>query len=439
MDDTVSTIGWEVIAVTAGIFFLILLVIRFAMGDAYGDVDSNFGGGGSPPPGQNPFGERQIVTRTIVEHQGEHFSVPTSMGKTREGKKKVLNPAEEKWDEELESLIGKKVRNPGDDLADFFESEISKGTALDSEDDTESPHQSEAEFELEFNSELKEDLKSKLKEELKAEIKTELESELKIDIKGDFKESPMPKREAKEPPSLKYGLIEPAHDFDPERIESWKPNRRKSEPESEAVPLEGLLLPASEVFDVPSPVVADSEADSEGPSEAVQDAGDSRPNKLTVPFLPPKAATEKVSTILPTPPRKAAPSTEPISPASPVAPVASNKPPMQSSAPPVASSQAVPVQPSAQIGTPVPQKVAGAAVAHAVKPSPALQSDEPAPKSKWAKLFGSKDPRDRIGKRVPIKRGKLQGRYGTIVSVEGDQVVISDKSGRMTTVDASDL
>jgi hypothetical protein len=55
------------------------------------------------------------------------------------------------------------------------------------------------------------------------------------------------------------------------------------------------------------------------------------------------------------------------------------------------------------------------------------------------KFFQSKDPREHIGERLAIKRGRLKGRYGTVVSIEGNLVTISDKSGKITTVDAADF
>lgn len=106
-----------------------------------------------------------------------------------------------------------------------------------------------------------------------------------------------------------------------------------------------------------------------------------------------------------------------------------------------------PEETTGPVAAPAPAPVAPPAVAATALPAQtssttpkSFETAEPAaPKGLLGRFFKPKNPREHIGQRLPIKRGKLKGRYGTIVSVEGNVVMISDKSGKTTTVDAGDF
>ena len=52
------------------------------------------------------------------------------------------------------------------------------------------------------------------------------------------------------------------------------------------------------------------------------------------------------------------------------------------------------------------------------------------------KLIASKSPV--AGIRVKVKRGKLRGRLGTVVSEDGNTVILEDRAGRRAVVQVSD-
>ena len=236
----------------------------------------------------------------------------------------------------------------------------------------------------------KEELKKSLKEELKAELRAELKAELKAEIESASPSNPRPKREM---PPTQHGGLEPAFTIDPAAVGHIRPNRRRSMAQSE-----------------PEPKVA---------AETHEVTPTSSPD--TVPIAASTFEREQE------PEETAGPVAAPVEPApAPVypAPVTPGS---------VRPQQPAPVAPPAVAATALPAQTRSITPKSFETPEPA------APKGLLSRFFRPKNPREHIGQRLPIKRGKLKGRYGTIVSVEGNVVMISDKSGKTTTVDAGDF
>ena len=236
----------------------------------------------------------------------------------------------------------------------------------------------------------KEELKKSLKEELKAELRAELKAELKSEIESTSPFKPRPKRKM---PPTQHGELGPAFTIDPAAVDHILPNRRRSMAQSEPEPK--VAAETHEVTPTSSPDTA--------PIAASTFEREQEPEETAGPVAAPVE-----------------PAPAPVSPA-PVTPGS------------VRPQQPAPVAPPAVAATALPAQTSSITPKSFETPEPA------APKGLLSRFFRPKNPREHIGQRLPIKRGKLKGRYGTIVSVEGNVVMISDKSGKTTTVDAGDF
>ena len=255
-------------------------------------------------------------------------------------------------------------------------------------------------------------------------MRAELKAELKAEIEAEPPPEPRPKR--KKPPT-QHGELEPAFTIEPAAVDHIRPNRRRSMAQSEPEPK--VAAETREVTPTGSPDTAPiapstSEREPE-PEEAVEPvAAPIEPAEEAAPLQPDHTAPLKPGPISPV-----APAPAPVSPS----PAPASPAPAPVSPGPVRPQQPAPVAPSAVAPT--------ALLAQTSTPTPkSFETPEPAaPKGLLGRFFKPKDPREHIGERLAIKRGKLKGRYGTIVSVEGNVVTISDKSGKTTTVDAGDF
>ena len=236
----------------------------------------------------------------------------------------------------------------------------------------------------------KEELKKSLKEELKAELRAELKAELRAEIESTSPFKPRPKRKM---PPTQHGELGPAFTIDPAAVDHILPNRRRSMAQSEPEPK--VAAETHEVTPTSSPDTA--------PIAASTFEREQEPEETAGPVAAPVE-----------------PAPAPVSPA-PVTPGS------------VRPQQPAPVAPPAVAATALPAQTSSITPKSFETPEPA------APKGLLSRFFRPKNPREHIGQRLPIKRGKLKGRYGTIVSVEGNVVMISDKSGKTTTVDAGDF
>ena len=231
----------------------------------------------------------------------------------------------------------------------------------------------------------KEELKKSLKEELKAELRAELKAELKSEIESTSPFKPRPKRKM---PPTQHGELGPAFTIDPAAVDHILPNRRRSMAQSEPEPK--VAAETHEVTPTSSPDTA--------PIAASTFEREQEPEETAGPVAAPVE-----------------PAPAPVSPA------------------PVTPGSVRPQQPAPVAATALPAQTSSITPKSFETPEPA------APKGLLSRFFRPKNPREHIGQRLPIKRGKLKGRYGTIVSVEGNVVMISDKSGKTTTVDAGDF
>ncbi len=480
MEESASILGWETAAVSVAVFIGILLLVRFAMGGSFGNVHDDFGGPTAPPLGQASAGISSFSPRQATSEDRKGDSRHSS---------KPHDPEEKKWDDELSSLLGPDVRSGSEgkteiksadsNLESFFgprskrkiESEPQPDIGseadlpIESNSNAVADLEPEIENELDLRSRLKADIKAELQAELKAELESELKAELKAEIKAtletefklgseaqttsDADSTAEPELEAESASEVvpaknwRYGLLEAAYTVDLDRSEDWEPNRKKFEPISE----EGLLEPPEELICDESSVEPSLAPASKTEGSPIA-AEERRPQEATVPLKPRVA---EVNSILPSPTESEAPAMPPKAPATPVArvnpikpiaPIPSEASPpeaIQPSSPSVPALRPSPVHPTNPVVRTAEPLATGASPASFSPPAPILQPDESVPKSKWAQLFGKKDPSERIGKRVPIKKGKLKGRYGTIMSVDGDAVTIADKVGKTTVVSASDL
>ena len=254
----------------------------------------------------------------------------------------------------------------------------------------------------------KEELKRSLKEELKAELRAELRSELRaeIELEKDQKISSQTSD-----PSTQHGESGAAGKVDkvnPAPIDRVRPNRPTSVVSTTAQDLEPKKREAApSESTAPIPTIDSTQELEMEPKPRVN------PNLAPSAPLLPKPLSPAPLPSIPTAAKPAQPSPTPTS--------NTAQPPVAANAPPAATSP-TPVRPAT--GTPALVEVA----------TPA-----PAPKGFLEKFFRPKDPREHIGERLAIKRGRLKGRYGKVVSIEGNVVTVSDKSGKITTVDATDF
>tara|TARA_B100000925_G_scaffold126008_1_gene93984 strand:+ start:10053 stop:11318 length:1266 start_codon:yes stop_codon:yes gene_type:complete len=258
----------------------------------------------------------------------------------------------------------------------------------------------------------KEELKRSLKEELKAELRAELRSELRaeIELEKDQKIS----SQTSDPPTQhgESGATDKVDTVNPAPVDRVRPDRPTSIVSSTPQDLEPKNREAApSESTAPIPTIDSTQELAKEPEPRVN------PNPAPSAPLLPKPLSPAPLPSTPTAAKPAQPSPTPTS--------NTPKPPVAANASPVATSP-TPVRPAT--GTPAPAPVEVAA------PAPA-----PAPKGFLEKFFRPKDPREHIGERLAIKRGRLKGRYGTVVSIEGNVVTISDKSGKITTVDATDF
>ena len=221
-------------------------------------------------------------------------------------------------------------------------------------------------------------------------MRAELKAELRAEIESTSPFKPRPKRKM---PPTQHGELGPAFTIDPAAVDHILPNRRRSMAQSEPEPK--VAAETHEVTPTSSPDTA--------PIAASTFEREQEPEETAGPVAAPVE-----------------PAPAPVSPA-PVTPGS------------VRPQQPAPVAPPAVAATALPAQTRSITPKSFETPEPA------APKGLLSRFFRPKNPREHIGQRLPIKRGKLKGRYGTIVSVEGNVVMISDKSGKTTTVDAGDF
>ncbi|MEM9280738.1 MAG: KOW motif-containing protein [Verrucomicrobiota bacterium] len=385
MQELASETNWELIGLTVGLVLLFIWALSFLRSTPVDQFEEGFGmrGGIDAPP------------------RPRRASKPTSRkkGQAEEDPEIIPDEVVAQWDDELSSLLG-------DEEAGAMPSqEISHNTQEDDE--------SKLELDLlpKKSAVRRQALESPSETEPEPELMIEFDSGTLPDSVGQRSpasqpETVQPNRPKRTGDPIKHGLIEPILDYDESRTEALKPNRKRSD------------------------LVAEQEAPSPAPTEVPQ-PGYQPPVAPVSPETYPHPYQQPVQPEQPQPAR--VPPEQPSEPLTPAA-FAPGSAPQPGLVQPIGQSAPV-VQPAATYPGMVQGAGRPAPVSGAASRRPIRATKQPF----WKRLFGGKDPRNRIGKRVLIKRGKLEGRYGTIVSVDGDNVVVSDRSGRKASIRASDL
>ncbi len=345
-----------------------------------------------------------------------------NLPKRRKSPSKVAATKEEKrLGSELDSLLDssrpKKTTSSSSDSSKKSKSKSSRATSRTRESNppdakTSGPKRKATRSKTKRKSVTKEELKRSLKEELKAELRAELRSELRaeIELEKDKKIS----SQTGDPPT-QHGKLEaacPSDKVNPAAVDRVQLNRRPTAVSTTPQDLEPKNREV-EPLESTAPVATINSTQELAAEPDPRANPNSAPSTPSTPLLPKPLSPAPLPSI-PTAAKPAQPSPTP----SPNTP----RPPAAASASPATSP--IPARPATETPARAPVEVAAPA---------------PAPKRLLGKFFQSKDPREHIGERLAIKRGRLKGRYGTVVSIEGNLVTISDKSGKITTVDAADF